>query len=167
MKLLLKLIETKVMRSLNARLATPTLPQCAQNPAWTDPWIKCALEYLTQSIFHHSGTCKMGPASDRMAVVDERLRVHGIERLRVIDASVMPTIVCGNINAAVIMIGEKGADMILDDHKFKWKHGEDEDREDDRDKPEQMNSGLPKQHKSHKPHKPMWTKIKHFFKQDG
>jgi choline dehydrogenase len=52
---------------------------------------------------------------DPTAVVDERLRVRGIERLRVVDGSIMPTVVSGNTNAAIVMIGEKGADMILQD----------------------------------------------------
>jgi choline dehydrogenase len=62
------------------------------------------------STHHLCGTCKMG--IDPMAVVDEQLRVHGIEGLRVIDASIMPTITSGNTNAPSIMIGEKGSDWL-------------------------------------------------------
>jgi choline dehydrogenase len=65
------------------------------------------------TIFHPTSTCRMG--SDLTAVVDERLRVRGIDRLRVADGSIMPTVVSGNTNAAIVMIGEKGADMILAD----------------------------------------------------
>jgi choline dehydrogenase len=66
---------------------------------------------LATTIFHPVGTCKMG--QDAMATVDDRLRVHGVDALRVIDASVMPRIPSGNTNAPTIVIAEKGAEFVL------------------------------------------------------
>ena len=59
------------------------------------------------------GTAKMGPAADPLAVVDAKLRVHGVQGLRVVDASVMPTITSGNTNAPVLMIAERAAEWII------------------------------------------------------
>jgi choline dehydrogenase len=79
-----------------------------------DDLLEFAREY-GQTIFHPSGTCKMGV--DNMAVVDERLRVNGITGLRVVDCSIMPVLVSGNTHAPVVMIAEKASDMMLADAK--------------------------------------------------
>lgn len=78
----------------------------------TSSEIRAYIRRVAGTVWHPVGTCKMGPDSDATAVVDSHLRVRGIERLRVVDASVMPTLVNGNPNAAIMMIAEKAADLI-------------------------------------------------------
>jgi len=73
-----------------------------------DRWVRQAVE----TCYHPVGSCKMGLPSDRLAVVDDALRVHGLDGLRVVDASIMPSIVSGNTNAPTIMIAERAADLI-------------------------------------------------------
>ena len=81
------------------------------SPSPDEDWTKFARSTYT-SYFHGVGTCKMGPASDRMAVVDQHLRVHGIENLWIGDASIMPTVAHANTNLTSMMIGERAADFI-------------------------------------------------------
>ncbi|MEM7044609.1 MAG: GMC family oxidoreductase N-terminal domain-containing protein [Pseudomonadota bacterium] len=100
-------LETEAMKPYQPEEFMP-----GSNAQSEDELVKAAGDIGT-TIFHPVSTCKMG--SDPLAVVDDRLRVHGIERLRVADASIMPTITSGNTNSPTLMIAEKAADMILED----------------------------------------------------
>jgi len=82
--------------------------EAVQTDAEIDAWVRRSAE----TIYHPVGTCRMGPDGDPMAVVDAQCRVRGIGALRVVDASVMPTLVGGNTNAPTIMIAEKVSDAI-------------------------------------------------------
>jgi choline dehydrogenase-like flavoprotein len=95
--------------SLKQYIAREYLPG---TQATTDEDIKAYIRQWSKTDYHPVGTCKMG--SDSMAVVDTELKVHGLQGLRVVDASVMPTLISGNTQAPSIMIGEKGAAMILE-----------------------------------------------------
>ncbi|RIV18298.1 choline dehydrogenase [Fibrisoma montanum] len=108
-----------VKKAVEVMQAAPFGPYCRrlQTPSdrSSDEAILVHIRKQLEAVYHPVGTCKMGPdgPSDPMAVVDPALRVRGVEGLRVADASIMPTIVSGNTNAPVIMIGEKAADLIL------------------------------------------------------
>ena len=97
------------MHAFTKHVAKHYLP--AHRPQ-SDKDLDIHLRQHAETLYHPVGTCKMGPVSDAMAVVDPQLRVRGVEALRVVDASIMPAIVNGNTNAPVIMIAEKAADLI-------------------------------------------------------
>jgi choline dehydrogenase len=107
LNILRRITSQPVMRRLIAEERAPG-PACE-----SDADLLAYARHTGTTVYHPTSTCRMG--SDPDAVVDQRLRVHGFERLRVVDASIMPTLVSGNTNAAAVMIGEKGADMILQD----------------------------------------------------
>ena len=112
----LQFMETKSMRKIGEYKLQNMDPEghCKQHQHMSDPYLLCVIEYYTSTSAHYVGTCKMG--SDDQAVVNERLKVHGMSNLRVIDASVMPEVCSGNTNAPTIMIAEKAADIIKKDH---------------------------------------------------
>jgi len=107
LRLLRRIMDQPAMRRYIAEERAPG-PDCTSDA----DFLAFAREAGT-TVFHPTSTCRMG--ADGTAVVDERLRVRGIERLRVVDGSIMPAVVSGNTNAAIVMIAEKGADMILQD----------------------------------------------------
>jgi choline dehydrogenase-like flavoprotein len=99
-----RLMETPALRALQKK-------EMFTSGIRTDDDIRAVLRARVDTVYHPVGTCKMG-VNDATAVVDPKLRVYGLEGLRVVDASIMPTLIGGNTNAPAIMIGEKAADMI-------------------------------------------------------
>jgi choline dehydrogenase len=107
-------------RLLRRFAETPALARLIEEELLPGPAVRTDEDMITDfrqragTVFHPVSTCRMGPDA-RQDVVDARLRVHGVGGLRVVDASIFPTLTSGNTNAPAIMVGEKGADMILQD----------------------------------------------------
>ena len=106
----LKLLDTDAMKRVGAQV-WEALPMCSEHSWDSNSYWECYVRHASATLYHPVGTCAMG------TVLDQRLRVKGLEGLRVADGSVMPRIVGGNTNAPIIMIGEKAAHMILEDYK--------------------------------------------------
>ncbi|MFL5120786.1 MAG: GMC family oxidoreductase, partial [Microvirga sp.] len=107
------------MKRLRAIMTMPAMRPYVLAEHWSGPGVQSDEEILQycrevgSTIYHPSSSCRMG--IDDRAVVDPRLKVYGVDGLRVVDGAIMPGVVSGNTNAAIVMIGEKGADMILED----------------------------------------------------
>lgn len=116
-------VNSKSFKEHEGVLIRIPLADCDQHEYQSyDYWV-CYMSHMGTTVYHPVGTAKLGPDSDRYAVVDEKLKVKGIKNLRVIDASVFPTQVSGNPNAAIIMSAEKGVDFVIK----KWsENGKDE-----------------------------------------
>lgn len=115
-KFAIRLTDTQALQKYGFRLDRTPAMGCENISFGCDAYWECAIRRNTGPENHQAGSCRMGPSGDPGAVVDPELRVHGVDRLRVIDASVMPSVTSGNTNAPTIMIAEKGSDLI----KSRW-----------------------------------------------
>ncbi|ODM94676.1 Glucose dehydrogenase [FAD, quinone], partial [Orchesella cincta] len=106
---------TKAFQSIGARLINRHFPGCEKYELKTNLYYKCYAKHMTFTVYHQCGTCKMGfGPEDPKAVVDSKLRVLFTKGLRIVDASIIPEVPNGNINAAVMMIADKASEFILD-----------------------------------------------------
>ncbi|CAB3254024.1 unnamed protein product [Arctia plantaginis] len=111
-----EIVKTPTFKDMKAELKRIKFEGCDDLEFESDEYWECMARTVTYHVFHPVGTAKMGKPDDPEAVVDSRLRVYGVKGLRVVDASVMPTIPSVNIQAAVMMIAERAADFIKEDH---------------------------------------------------
>ncbi|KMQ87806.1 glucose dehydrogenase [Lasius niger] len=114
-KAALKIGQTKAMQTFGSQLANDTYPGCENYNYDSYAYWECAVRTISCTIYHFSGTCKMGPRKDPTAVVDPKLKVIGIQGLRIADASIMPEIISAHTNIPVYMIAEKLADMVKEE----------------------------------------------------
>ncbi|CAH0719023.1 unnamed protein product, partial [Brenthis ino] len=115
-KFMLNFVNTSYYKSVGGKVAKLDVKGCYGVPYASDKYWRCYVKNTVTSLLHPVGSCAMG--SD--GVVDERLRVHSIKGLRIVDASIMPRIPSGNTNIPTIMIGEKAADMIKEDYSLNY-----------------------------------------------
>lgn len=108
-----RLLATEPLSQYHPEILKLDIPNCNKLPFDSDEYWECVVRDTAKTLYHPTGTCKMGPSSDPSAVVDPTLKVRGVQSLRVADASIMPKIVSANTNAASILIGQKAADFII------------------------------------------------------
>ncbi|XP_029171438.1 glucose dehydrogenase [FAD, quinone]-like [Nylanderia fulva] len=115
-KIAMEIASTRAFKRYNVTLLPVSFPGCKHIAFKSDAYWACVARHVTTNVGHYSGTCKMSTRKNS-GVVDHRLRVHGINGLRVVDISIMPTIIAGHTTAPAYMIGEKASDMIKEDWK--------------------------------------------------
>lgn len=115
-KIAIRLTQTAALQKYGFRIDTTPVQGCEDLPFGCDAYWECAVRRNTGAENHQAGSCKMGPDTDPSAVVSPDLKVHGVDRLRVVDCSIMPAVTSGNTNAPAIMIAEKASDLI----KQRW-----------------------------------------------
>ncbi|XP_046663470.1 glucose dehydrogenase [FAD, quinone]-like [Homalodisca vitripennis] len=106
------LTNTEALKQFEAKVEKIDIPACNQFTFQSESYWRCNMAQMATPSYHQVGSCPMGPIENGWSVVDPQLRVHNITGLRVIDASIMPTITSGNTNAPVIAIAEKGSDLV-------------------------------------------------------
>lgn len=108
----IRVSQTPLMLSIGTKIYSKPVPGCEHFEFGTDDYWRCAIRVASYGTHHYTGTCRMGPEDNEDSVVDEKLRVHGIKRLRVVDNSIMPTMVCAHTHMPALVIGAKGASII-------------------------------------------------------
>ncbi|XP_049785547.1 glucose dehydrogenase [FAD, quinone]-like [Schistocerca cancellata] len=111
----IKFGNTEAMKNIGTEVKILTLEACSEYEKTSKEYWECGVRHVGYTIYHPVGTCKMGVSNDSTAVVDPTLKVLGVEGLRVVDASVIPSTISGNIHAAVTMVAEKAADYVKSD----------------------------------------------------
>jgi choline dehydrogenase-like flavoprotein len=109
----LNLTKTEAFRKIDAQLLN--IPICADSEKYSKPFWECVIRQMTMTIYHPCGTTAMGP-DETTSVVDSNLKVHGIDKLRVVDAGVFPSTISGHTNAPTVMVAEKISDVIKSDY---------------------------------------------------
>ncbi|KAJ8681199.1 hypothetical protein QAD02_016986 [Eretmocerus hayati] len=114
----IKVAKTQAMQKFGSRLPDRKIPGCEEHPDDSDEYWECALRTLTITLWHNSGTCRMGSQDDPNSVVNTKLQVKGMKRLRVVDTSIMPEIVTAHTHIPTIAIAEKFSDIIKKDWRL-------------------------------------------------
>lgn len=124
-----RMLHSKTAKNHEVEMIQVNLPVCSDIGFDKPGYWECYVKHMSSTMYQPTSTCRMGPEKDRNSVVDARLKVHGVEKLRVVDASIMPESIRGGGNTAVVMIAERASDLIKDD----WKVVEEQKKEEIRD----------------------------------